>query len=110
MTSSDQKLRVAIVGCGGFARNYLPVYRSIPKLRVVTCGDADLAAAQSMAAHLGAETASTDLIAAVQAEADYAVVSTPKPRTSTCGSTMPVSENPCRFTTATTPSGTRCSP
>lgn len=77
MTSSDQKLRVAIVGCGGFARNYLPVYRSIPKLRVVTCVDADLAAAQSMAAHLGAETASTDLIAAVQAEADYAVVSTP---------------------------------
>jgi predicted dehydrogenase len=70
-------LRVVIVGCGGFARNYLPVYRSIPNLRVVACVDADLAAAQAMAATLGAETASSDLAVAVNAPADYAVVSTP---------------------------------
>jgi predicted dehydrogenase len=77
MTSSDQDLEVVIVGCGGFARNYLPVYRSIPHLGVVACVDADLATAQAMAAQLGAATASTDLSAAVQVEADYAVVSTP---------------------------------
>lgn len=75
--SLTQPLRVVIVGCGGFARNYLPVYRSIPNLRVVACVDADLAAAQAMAATLGAETASSDLAVAVNAPADYAVVSTP---------------------------------
>lgn len=74
---STPDLKVALVGCGGFARNYLPVYGSLPNLRVVACVDADLAAAQAMAATLGADTASSDLAAAVQSDADYAVVSTP---------------------------------
>jgi UDP-N-acetyl-2-amino-2-deoxyglucuronate dehydrogenase len=76
-TSSSKPLRVVIVGCGGFSRNYLPVYRSIPDLQVVACVDADAAAAESMAKTLGAETSSSDLAVAVQAQADYAVVSTP---------------------------------
>ena len=77
LTSASTPLRVVVVGCGGFSRNYLPVYRSIPNLRVVACIDADPAAAQAMAAALGAETSSSDFAVAVQAQADYAVVSTP---------------------------------
>jgi UDP-N-acetyl-2-amino-2-deoxyglucuronate dehydrogenase len=76
-SSLFESLRVVIVGCGGFSRNYLPVYRSIPNLRVVACVDADPAAAQAMATTLGADTASSDLAVAVRAKADYAVVSTP---------------------------------
>lgn len=75
--STSRSLRVVIVGCGGFARNYLPVYRSIPHLRVAACVDADPAAAQALANALGAERASSDFADAVGAEADYAVVSTP---------------------------------
>ncbi|MDO8539898.1 MAG: Gfo/Idh/MocA family oxidoreductase [Opitutaceae bacterium] len=76
-SSSSHTLRVVIVGCGGFSRDYLSVYGSIPNLQVVACIDADLASAQAMAKALGAETASTELDAAVRASADYAVVSTP---------------------------------
>lgn len=75
--SPSQPLRAVIVGCGGFSRNYLPVYRSIPNLEIVACVDADLTAAQAMAGTLGAATASTELPVAVEAAADYAVVSTP---------------------------------
>jgi hypothetical protein len=60
MTSSDQELKVVIVGCGGFARNYLPVCRSIPRLRVVAWVDADLAAGQAMAATKGLGRAIAD--------------------------------------------------
>lgn len=74
---NERQINVVIVGCGGFSRNYLPVYRHLPNLRVVACVDADLAAAQTMAQTLGAGTASSDLEVAVRAEADYAVVSTP---------------------------------
>jgi predicted dehydrogenase len=74
---SSNPLRIVIVGCGGFARNYLPVYGSIPNSRVVACVDADPAAALALAKSLGAETSSSDLAVAVRAEADYAVVSTP---------------------------------
>lgn len=76
-TPESSPLRIVIVGCGGFARNYLPVYNSIPNSRIVACVDADPAAAQALAKSLGAETSSSDLAVAVQAEADYAVVSTP---------------------------------
>src|SRR5688572_20400040 len=74
---NDRELEVVIVGCGGFSRNYLPVYRSIPNLRVVACVDADLAAAEAMAGVLGSPVSSTDVKVAVEADADYAVVSTP---------------------------------
>ncbi len=66
-----------MVGCGGFARNYLPIYRALPGVRVVACIDADGTAARALAGQLGAEVASDDFAAATAAAADYAVVSTP---------------------------------
>ncbi|HRE82329.1 MAG TPA: Gfo/Idh/MocA family oxidoreductase, partial [Opitutaceae bacterium] len=50
---------VVIVGCGGFARNYLPVYRQQSHLRVLACIDADIEAARQMAQLLGAPHASS---------------------------------------------------
>ena len=73
---SDRELNVVLVGCGGFARNYLPVYRALP-VRVLACMDADLAAAREMADRLDCATATTDFSAAAGVDADYAVVSTP---------------------------------
>ncbi len=71
------ELKVVLVGCGGFARSYLPVYGALPGVRVVACVDADEGAARALAAQFGAPAASTDLATATAAEADYAVVSTP---------------------------------
>jgi predicted dehydrogenase len=73
----EVELKVALVGCGGFARNYLPTYRALPGVRVVACVDADIAAARAMAAQLDGAAASSDFAAAVGSAADYAVVSTP---------------------------------
>lgn len=70
-------LKVVLVGCGGFARNYLPVYRDLPGVECVLCLDADHAAAQSMQEILGAAYADDRFEAAVEAEADFAVISTP---------------------------------
>lgn len=77
MSTATKDLTAVVVGCGGFSRNYLPIYRSLPGLRVLTCVDADLAAAQAMAATLGAGRASSNLDDAVGTTADFAVVSTP---------------------------------
>jgi len=78
MTSPSLKpLRAVVVGCGGFSRNYLPVYRSIPNLKVVSCVDSDLGAAKAMAEVLGADAYTSDFAAAVTSDADYAVLSTP---------------------------------
>lgn len=74
---SNSPLRVVIVGCGGFSRNYLPVYRSLPGLKVAACVDADPAAARAMAELLGADTHSGDLAVALATPADFAVLSTP---------------------------------
>lgn len=74
---SSSELRVVLVGCGGFARTYLPVYRALPGVRVVACIDTDVAAARALAGQLGADVASDDFSAATAATADYAVVSTP---------------------------------
>ena len=74
---SIRPLRVVIVGCGGFSRNYLPVYRSLPGLTVAACVDADPAAARAMADQLGAPHSSSDLALALETPADYAVLSTP---------------------------------
>ena len=75
--TSPSPLRVVLVGCGGFSRNYLPVYRSLPGLTVAACVDADPAAAQAMAGQLGAGAHSSDFALAVNTPADYAVLSTP---------------------------------
>ena len=71
------ELKVVLVGCGGFARNYLPVYRALPGVRVVACVDSEAEAARAMAERLGVALATVDFAAAVDADADYAVVSTP---------------------------------
>jgi len=71
------KLKVVLVGCGGFARNYLPIYRNLPDVECLLCVDANLAAAQSMRETLGATYADDQFQAAVEADADYAVISTP---------------------------------
>ncbi len=76
-TPSPSTQSVVIVGCGGFARNYLPVYRGLPQLRVLACIDANLESARQMADTLGAEQASSLLEDAITTSADYAVVSTP---------------------------------
>lgn len=73
----NSPLRVVIVGCGGFSRNYLPVYRHLPGLTVAACVDADPAAARAMAEQLGAAAHSSDIALAVETPADYAVLSTP---------------------------------
>lgn len=74
---SMKTLNVVLVGCGGFARNYLPVYRDLPGVKCVLCVDADRAAAESLRETLGAEEATDRFEAAVEAKADFAVVSTP---------------------------------
>ena len=70
-------LKAVLVGCGGFARNYLPVYQKLPGVECVLCMDADLAAAKSLQETLGAGSADDQFESAVAAEADFAVVSTP---------------------------------
>lgn len=70
-------LKAVLVGCGGFARNYLPVYRNLPGVECVLCMDANLKTAQSMQETLGAAHADDRFEAALEAEADFAVVSTP---------------------------------
>lgn len=67
---NEQHLIVVMVGCGGFLRNYLPVYGHIPNLRVVACVDADIGAAQVMAQSLGAGGTAADLEVAARAAAD----------------------------------------
>jgi predicted dehydrogenase len=74
---SQTGIRAVIVGCGGFSRNYLPVYRHLPGLEVAACVDADPAAARAMAETLGAGKSSGDLALALETPADYAVLSTP---------------------------------
>src|SRR6188472_2088900 len=75
--TDSKPLRAVIVGCGGFSRNYLPVYRHLPGLTIAACVDADPAAAKAMAELLGAEKSSDDLALALETSADYAVLSTP---------------------------------
>lgn len=70
-------LKAVFVGCGGFARNYLPVYRMLPGVECVLCMDSDRTAAESLRETLGAAEADDRFEAAVETEADFAVVSTP---------------------------------
>ncbi len=77
MKTSIRGLSVVIVGCGGFSRNYLPVYRHLPGLKVAACIDADPAVARAQAELLRAEKAGSDFALALDTPADYAVLSTP---------------------------------
>src|SRR6185437_13358806 len=54
MTSSDKKLRVAVIGCGGFGRNHARVYRllqsSSKSVELAGVVDSNPTAAQAVAA------------------------------------------------------------
>ena len=69
-------MNVAFVGCGGMAAHYLSVYRDLDWVRVVCCVDADPDAAQRAAVQCGG-AATTDFSAALSAEVDAVVISTP---------------------------------
>ena len=70
-------LRGILVGCGGFANNYLPLYGQLPGVRIVQCVDASLEVANALKTRIAAEAASDQFADAVKAPADFAVVSTP---------------------------------
>ena len=70
------KVNVAFVGCGGMAAHYLPVYRDLDWVRVVCCVDVDAGAA-ARAAETCQSIAATDFGAALAAEVDTVVISTP---------------------------------
>lgn len=74
---SNEPLRAIIVGCGGFADNYLGVYRHLPFVRPVLCHDKDETSAAHRAEILGGIPHTTDFSTVLNTEADIAVVSTP---------------------------------
>lgn len=51
--SPDAPLKCAIAGCGGIARVHLDAMKNIPDIEPAACLDADIAAAQQMAAQAG---------------------------------------------------------
>jgi len=69
-------MNVAIVGCGGMAAHYLPVYRDLDWVRVAACIDIDPAGAASAARMLNC-VASADFDAALAPEVDAVVIGTP---------------------------------
>ena len=69
-------MRVAIVGCGGMAAHYLPVYRDLDWVRVVACVDTDPESA-GRAAQLFDSRATTDFGVALAADVDAVVIGTP---------------------------------
>jgi predicted dehydrogenase len=75
--NTERSLKVVLVGCGGFAKNYLPIYGKIPFVKPILCVDADRATAETMARNLQVNMFTDDFKAAVETEADFAVVSTP---------------------------------
>jgi len=75
----DRKLHVSFVGCGGMAAHYLPVYRDLDWVRVVSCVDTDPASARRAAEVVAADSpvATADFGAALADDVDAVVVSTP---------------------------------
>ena len=69
-------INVAIVGCGGMAAHYLPVYRDLDWVRVAACVDVNPASA-SRAADIFHCTARSDFAAALAPEVDAVVIGTP---------------------------------
>lgn len=69
-------LNVSIVGCGGMAAHYLPVYRDLDWVRVVSCVDTNLDNA-AKAAHMFACRSTADFTAALEPEVDVVLISTP---------------------------------
>jgi UDP-N-acetyl-2-amino-2-deoxyglucuronate dehydrogenase len=69
-------MRVAIVGCGGMATHYLPVYRELDWVQVVACVDTDPESARR-AAQLFDCASTSDFRAALAANVDAVVIGTP---------------------------------
>jgi predicted dehydrogenase len=69
-------LNVSIVGCGGMAAHYLPVYRDLDWVRVVSCVDTNPESARQASGVLSC-TAGTDFSAALAPDVDAVVISTP---------------------------------
>jgi predicted dehydrogenase len=69
-------LNVSMVGCGGMAAHYLPVYRGLDWVRVVSCVDTNPDNARQAAEVLGCVPGG-DFAAALAPEVDAVVVSTP---------------------------------
>jgi predicted dehydrogenase len=71
-------MRVSLVGCGGMAAHYLSVYRGLAWVRVESCIDVNLENARCAAECFGhAPLATTDFAAALGANVDAVVISTP---------------------------------
>jgi predicted dehydrogenase len=69
-------LNVSIVGCGGMAAHYLPVYRDLDWVRVVSCVDTNLESAAKAAQMFGCAS-TADFAAALKPEVDVVLISTP---------------------------------
>jgi UDP-N-acetyl-2-amino-2-deoxyglucuronate dehydrogenase len=69
-------MRVAIVGCGGMATHYLPVYRDLDWVQVVACVDTDPESARR-AAQLFECASTSDFGAALSEDVDAVVIGTP---------------------------------
>jgi predicted dehydrogenase len=69
-------LNVLMVGCGGMAAHYLPVYRDLDWVRVVSCVDTNPENARRAAEALNC-AAGGDFAAALAPEVDAVVISTP---------------------------------
>jgi predicted dehydrogenase len=70
------KLRIAVVGCGGITGHYLNVYRSLDWVDVVVCIDTDLGRAES-AARLLSSSASDNFNRSLEAGVDAIIINTP---------------------------------
>jgi len=71
-----KRLRISVVGCGGITEHYLPVYRDLEWVDVVTCVDVDLARAKKSAAIVSA-SATRDFAASLDSSVDAVIINTP---------------------------------
>jgi UDP-N-acetyl-2-amino-2-deoxyglucuronate dehydrogenase len=69
-------VNVAFVGCGGMAAHYLSVYRDLAWVRVLSCIDVNLPAAERAAEMFGCP-ATTGYSAALRDEVDVVVINSP---------------------------------
>lgn len=74
---SKRKLKIALAGCGGVVKRYRRTYAHLQDVEVTTCVDANAAEARAAAEELGAEHIATDFPAALHADVDAVVISTP---------------------------------
>lgn len=68
---------MALIGCGGVARNYRKLYAQLPGVRVAVTVDVDETEAQRAAEETGAARASTNFSDALAEGVDVVVISTP---------------------------------